>query len=172
MSANEEGFGGALDLTSADTSGFEALPSGTYDCELFEYKWDTTKGGTNQDGTPKKMPEGTPMLKLQFKVIEPEYENRRLFDQFVIPPEDYDKEKRAKMLGALVRFLVAMGLSEEEVKSKKFKLNDTLNDLVGEPVRVTVGQEPIPYGARKDEMSNPVKGYKSASEAKTTAGLL
>jgi Protein of unknown function (DUF669) len=153
-------FDGVLDLTSADTRGFEALESGTYDCELFEYKWDSTKGGTTPDGREKKMPEGTPLLKLQFKVIEPEFENRRLFDQFVIPPNDYDPEKRDKMLGALVRFFVAMGMEESEVKSKKFKMNETLDNLIGEPVKVTVGQEAIPYGARKGELSNPVKGYK------------
>lgn len=157
---SEQEFGGILDLTSADTSGFEALPSGSYDCELFEYKWDATK---NPDGT-KKMPDGTPMLKLQFKVIEPEFDNRRLFDQFVIPPEDYDKEKRAKMLGALVRFFTAMGLEESTIKNKKFNMNDALNGLVGEPVRVTVGQEPIPYGSRAGEMSNPVRGYKNMKD--------
>ncbi len=158
--SNVEGFGGALDLSGATVKGFEALDSGTYDCELFSYTWDATKGGEG-----KKMPEGTPMLKLQFKVIEPEYENRRLFDQFVIPPDDYDKEKRGTMLGMLVRFLQAMGVPEEETSGKKFKLNDTLDNLVGEPVRITVGQEPIPYGARAGEMSNPVKGYKSMEDS-------
>jgi hypothetical protein len=170
---NLEGFGGALDLSGADTSGFTPLESGTYDCELFSYEWRATKGGTNDDGTPKKMPEGTPMLALQFKVIEPEFENRRFFDQFVIPPADYDKEKAAKMTGALVRWLVAMGLEESEVKTKKFNLGEALENLVGEPVRVTVGQKPK-YNTKPEdkEMENVVKGYKSISEAAQPAGGL
>jgi hypothetical protein len=169
---SEQPFDGVLDLSSADTTGFTPLDSGTYDCELFEHKWDATKGGTNPDGTPKKMPAGTPLLKLQFKVIEPEFDNRRLFDQFVIPPNDYDKEKADKMKGALVRFFVAMGMEEAQVKSASFNINEALNNLYGEPVRVTVGQEVIPYGARAGEISNPVKGYKTMESADDVASKL
>ena len=165
MSTVEEGFGGALDLSGADTSGFEALESNTYDGELFEWSWAATKGGQNDDGTQKKMPEGTPMLKLQFKIIEPEYENRRVFDQFVIPPADYDAEKAGKMKGALVRFLVAMGLEEGDVKKKGFKLNDALENLVGEPVRITVVKKQK-YNTKPEdnEWDNEVKGYKRIGE--------
>lgn len=171
-----EGFTGALDLSGADTSGFDALESRTYDCELFESKWAETKGGDNPDGTPKKMPAGTPMLKLQFKVIEPEHENRRLFDQFVIPPNDYDAEKRAKMLGALTRFFVAMGMEESDVKNKKFNINDALADLQGQPVRVTVAKKQK-YGTRPEdkEYDNEVKGYKRIGDGASSGpggGLL
>src|SRR3954467_9594601 len=110
-------FAGVLDLTGANTKGFPALESGTYDFELFDYKVDKTKPGG-------KLPEGSPLYKLQFKCIEGEWENQRVFDQFSIPPSDYDKDKRATMLGMLARFLMAMGLDEAEVKSKKFNLND------------------------------------------------
>lgn len=166
-------FGGVLDLSSADTKGFEALPSGTYDCELFEWKIAGTK-----DKPGAKMPPNTPMVKLQFKVIEDPYENRRLFDQFVIPPNDYeDKEARDKMLGMLVRFFVAMGMEESAVKSKKFNMAEALDDLVGEPVRVTCGRE-VKYGQENipdedKEYGNPVKGYKPAGTAAVAgSGLL
>lgn len=168
---SEVEFGGVLDLSSADTKGFEALPSGTYDCELFEWKVVGTKGGSES-----KMPAGTPMIKLQFKVIEDPYENRRLFDQFVVPPNDYDKEKRDKMLGSIVRFFVAMGMEESDVKSKKFNMSEALEALVGEPVRVTVGREKK-YGQenlsdQEAEYDNPVKGYKKAGTAATAGALL
>jgi hypothetical protein len=163
LSTVEEGFGGALDLSGANTEGFPALDAGTYDCELFDYSWSATKGGSNDDGTPKKMPEGTPMLKTQLRVIEPEHENRRLFDQFVIPPASYEKEKREVMLGMLVRFLTAMGLEESDVKSKKFDLNKALEDLKGEPVRVTVNKEPKYMSDPEENLwDNKVKGYKRA----------
>ena len=166
---SETTFDGALDLSGADTRGFEAMESNTYDFELFDYSWAATKGGTNDDGTPKKMPEGTPMLKVQFKCIEPEYENRRVFDQFVIPPEDYDSEKRGRMLGMLVRFLTAMGLEESAVKSKKFKINDSLEELKGQPVRVTVKKKPK-YNTRPEdnEWDNEVVGYKQTGTEATS----
>ncbi len=167
---SEVEFGGVLDLSSADTKGFEALPSGTYDCELFEWKVVGTKGGPNS-----KMPEGTPMLKVQHKVIEEPYENRRLFDQFVIPPNDYDTEKRDRMLGALVRFFVAMGMEESDVKNKKFNMAESLDNLVGEPMRVTVGREKK-YGQENvadadAEYDNPVKGYKRVGTQAASALL-
>jgi hypothetical protein len=158
-------FEGVLDLTTADTRGFEALESGTYDSELFEYKWAETKG-EGKVGV-------APLLKVQFKVIEPEYDNRRLFDQFVIPPADYDAEKRDKMLGMLVRFLVAMGLDEADIKNKKFKLNEALDGLVGQPVKV-VARKKQKYNTKPEEklFDNEVVGYKSASESGATARVL
>jgi hypothetical protein len=165
-----EGFSGALDLSGADTSGFSALDSGTYDVELFSWEMAATKGGQNEDGTQKKMPEGTPMLKVQLKVIEPEFENRRLFDQFVLPPADYDAEKRSKMLGALVRFLVALGMEENDVKKKSFKLTEALEELVGNPARATVAKKPKYKSKPEDEeYDNEVKGYKRAGDGSPDA---
>ena len=166
---SDEGFGGALDLSTADTKGFEPIPAGRYMHELFDYSWDKTKGGANA-----KVPEGTPMLKLQFKCVEAPYENRRNFTQFVIPPADYDKDKADKMKGMLVRFLVAMGLDESKVKSKNFKLNDALDDLIGEPVNLVLSVDPVPEGfASAGEMKNNVKGFKAVGESVgATSGLL
>ncbi len=171
MSETDVEFGGVLDLSSADTKGFEALPSGTYDSELFDWKVVGTKGRPGS-----ALPAGTPMLKVQFKVIEDPYENRRLFDQFVIPPNDYDPEKRDKMLGMMVRFLVAMGMEESDVKSKKFNLAEAMDALQGEPVRVTCGREPkynqedLPESEK--EYDNPVKGYKRIGTEATAGSLL
>ena len=169
MSSTE--FTGALDLSNADTKGFPALEDGTYDFELFSWEMAATKGGNNPDGTPKKMPEGTPMLKVQLKCIEPANENRRAFDQFVIPNDDYDAEKRAKMLGALVRFFVAMGMEESDVKNKKFDMFKSLEDLVGEPVKATlIKKRKFNTTPEQDEWDNEVRGYKRISEGSSTAG--
>lgn len=167
MSAVEEGFGGALDMSGANTEGFKALDPGTYDCELFEYKWAATKGGPDA-----KLPEGTPLLKITFKCIEPELETRRFWTQYSIPPDDYDAEKRATALGFLARFLMALGLSEDEAKDKKLKLNDILDDKIGHPVAVTVNVERQKQGARKGEDINTVVGVKAMEEETAGSGKL
>lgn len=159
-------FAGVLDLTGANTKGFPALDAGTYDFELFDYEVVGTKAGG-------KLPEGSPLYKLQFKCIEPEFENRRQFDQFAIPPNDYDKEKRETMLGMLARFLIAMGLQEEEVKAKKFNLNDALTNLIGHPVKIVLSKDQK-YGTKPEdkEFQNNVKGYKPIGESEATSRVL
>jgi hypothetical protein len=163
-----EGFGGALDLTGADTSGMQPMDSGTYAFELFDYSWGETKGSEGS-----KLPAGSPRLNIQLKCIDEPYENRRAFDGFNFPPADYDKEKKAQAEGFFVRFLMAMGLPEETIKSKKFNANEALDALIGEPVLATVGVKAYEQGARKGEEYNPVRGYKPiSSRDDETGGLL
>lgn len=164
MSSTE--FAGVLDLSGANTSGPEALDSGTYDFELFDYKVVGTKAGG-------KLPEGSPLYKLQFKCIEGEWENRRVFDQFAIPPSDYDKDARETMLGMLARFLMAMGLDEKEVKSKKFNLNDALTNLIGHPVKITV-EKVQKYDTKPEDklFQNNVKGYKAIDTTEASSRVL
>jgi len=160
-----EGFGGALDLTGANTKGMEPMDSGTYAFELFDYNWTETKGGEGS-----KLPAGSPRLNIQLKCIDEPYENRRAFDGFNFPPADYDKEKREQALGFFARFLIAMGLPEDEVKSKKFNANEALDALVGEPVLATVGLKQYTQGASEGDWYNPVKGYKPISQRDDSAG--
>ncbi len=164
---SNEGFGGALDLTEANTEGMAAMDSGTYAFELFDYSWTETKGSEGS-----KLPAGSPRLNIQLKCIDEPYENRRAFDGFNFPPADYDAEKRAQALGFFVRFLVAMGLPEDKVKNKKFDANEALAALVGEPVLATVGVDTYKQGARTGEEYNPVKGYKPISSRDEAAGGL
>lgn len=156
-------FSGVLDLSGAQKSGFEAVPSGTYDCELFEWKLDKTSG-------KGKLPEGCPLIKVQFKIIEPEHENKRLFHQFAIPPTDYDAEKRATMMNIIFSFFLALGEEEADVKNKKFNIFDCLNKHVGDPVRVTT-EKVQKYGTQPEdnEWQNNTKGIKPATEAVTTS---
>lgn len=166
MSETElEGFGGALDLSDANTKGMEPIDSGTWAFELFDWKWEKTKGGEGS-----KLPKDTPRLNCQFKCIDDPFENRRVFDGFNIPGPEYDAEKRAQALGFLARFLIGMGLDESEVKSKKFKLNDALTQLQGEPVLITVGVKTYEQGAREGELYNVVKGYKPIAQRNDDSG--
>lgn len=168
---------GPLNLSDADLSGFEPLNPGRYNAEVFEITMDAVKN-TSGEG---KMPAGTPMVKIQFKLGDFEDEkgntvtNRRVFTQFVIPPKDYDKAKASKMKGMLARFFIATGDAEEVVLSKDF--DPDFENYKGRPCVVVLGKE-----LKKDrqgnvvegEYNNPVKGIKEAGSivGATTSGLL
>lgn len=162
---------GPLNLGDADLKGFAALDAGRYNAEVFEIKWDATK---NPEG---KMPVGTPMMKVQFRVLEPKIDDkiidqdRRVFTQFVNPPLDYDKKKRSIMTGMIARFFVAIGEDEKKVLSGKF--DPDFDDLKGRPCVVVLSKKPK-YGTEPEdnEWENEVKGVKPASAGVGTSGLL
>ena len=157
---------GPLNLADADLSGFDPLEPGRYNAEIFEISWDAVK---NTDGTGK-MPAGTPMLKIQFRLTEEPNINRRVFVTYVNPPKDYDQAKAAKMRGMIARFFIALGISEETVRSAKFEPDfDALRET---PCVVVVGKEQ--KRARtgeiiEGEFNNPVKGVKPAGSIATTS---
>lgn len=156
---------GPLDLSDGDTSGFQPVPAGRYLSEIVEIKWDATK----RDGA---CPAGTPMLKIQFKITNPEEcNNRRLFTQYVNPPVGHDAKKAATMKGMLINFFTALGFKEEEVRAPGF--NPDFEDLKGTECCVVASVEqkrdsagdPIP-----DEYQNKVTGVKPASAYTASAG--
>jgi hypothetical protein len=169
---------GPLNLSDADTSGFEAIDPGRYNAEVFQITMDAVKN-TRGEG---KMPAGTPMVKVQFKLIsdaagkEEGILNRRAFVTYVIPPKDYDKAKAAKIKGMLANFFIALGESEETVRSNKF--DPDFEDYIGRPCVVVLGKEPKRDSAGNvipDEYNNPVKGVKPAGSlvgATQDSGLL
>lgn len=154
---------GPLDLSGADLKGFDALDAGRYDAEVVELSWDAVK---NTDGQGK-VPAGTPMLKAQFRILEPKIDgevleqDRRAFTQYVNPPADYDPKKRATMQGMIARFFIALGFTEEEVKSKKF--DPDFETLKGTPAVVTLSKVQK-YGTKPedDEWDNKITGVRPA----------
>lgn len=149
---------GPLDLGDADVRGFAPIDPNRYKGEIVEISWDAVK---NPGG---KTPVGTPMLKVQFRVENPEIDgevidqDRRVFTQFVNPPRDYDKRKRETMLGMIARFFMALGFTEEQVKAAGF--NPDFEELKGIPVVLTVSKEQKKDRNGKlvpDEYNNPVK---------------
>jgi len=163
---------GLLNLSDADLSGFEPLEPGRYNAEVFEMSMDAVKN-TSGEG---KMPAGTPMVKIQFRLTdEGPLHNRAVWVTYVIPPNDYDPAKAAKMKGMLARTFIALGDSEEAVRDKKFAPD--FEDYKGRSCVVVVGKEPkrtrdgeiIP-----DEFNNPVKGVKPAGSlvGSPSGGLL
>jgi len=164
---------GPLNLSDADLSGFEPLEPGRYNAEVFEITMDAVKN-TSGEG---KMPAGTPMVKVQFKLTgnDDALENRRVFTQFVIPPKEYDKAKAAKMKGMLARFFIATGDAEEVVLNKEF--DPDFEDYKGRACVVVVGKEQKrdrQGNVVEGEYNNPVKGIKPAGSivGAATGGLL
>lgn len=164
---------GPLNLADADLKGFDALDSGRYDAEVFNIKMDATKGGEGA-----KTPAGTPLMKVQIKVLNPKIggevidQDRRVFTQFVIPPKGYDPKKSATMNGMIARFLIATGDTEEMIRSKGF--DPDWEDYKGRPLVVTLSKVQK-YGTKPDdnEWENKVTGFKPAgSNTGGNSGLL
>lgn len=155
---------GPLNLSDADTSGFDPMPSATYAAEVFE-----VKKRTIADDTEGKLPPGTPGLAIQFKIVEGgeegEYFNRRVFNNYWIPGSDFDENKGKKLKGMLVRFLVAIGYTEEEVMGGSFEIDP--DDMEGRECAVVLGPP------SKGFTSNQVNGVKPIGDhAATASGLL
>jgi Protein of unknown function (DUF669) len=156
-----------LNLSGADLKGFEPLPAGTYDASVYEVSMKETKGGDDA-----KLPGGTPMLNVQFKIDGGDYDNRRVFRSFIIAPDKIGGkkyEKKAMFDGMLARFFMALGYDESEVVSDDF--DPDFEDLVGKECRVTLSVNP----GNEDRgwaPSNDVKAVRPRSEATAGSALL
>src|SRR5437763_16987320 len=126
-----------LDLTAREDSSFDPLPAGRYRASVH----DADERATSGSG---KLPEGTPMIWIQWKVEEPlfeypevgseddagikvpDWEGKYQFSQHVIPPETIDGEpyKHYKMMnGMIFRLLESLGYEKEELESGSFELD-------------------------------------------------
>ena len=161
---------GPLDLSGADTSGFEPVPSGLYKGTVYEAEWQAVK---NEGG---KLPVGTPMLNVQFRLEEKvgspdmKVENRRVFTKYMLPGEGYDAEKTARMKGMFVNFLKNLGYDEKKITKPGFNLD--LEELKGKELCLLLGVQP--ENAEKGYAAqNTVKGTKPAdAAAASSTGLL
>lgn len=138
-----------LDLSGADTSGFEPVPAGSYNANVYEVELSEADGS-------KKMPQGTPMVKVQFRIQDEGYINRVVFNTYPLPaPGTYENAER--YLGTFVNFLVGVGEDEAKIKKSGFKL-DALKDLEGRPcvIRVKIGKTTEEY----PDPQNQVVGVK------------
>jgi hypothetical protein len=162
---------GPLDLSGADLTGFDPVPSGPYKVEVFEF---TPTKIDKEDG---KLPEGTPGYAVQLKIVgdtegnegeDYEFNNRRVFTRFYFPGEGYDKSKASRMKGIFVKFLVALGYDETEVMSGAFTVDP--DDVVDRECVATLGYQPEQGGY---PAQNKVNAWKSLQEvAASSTGLL
>lgn len=142
-----------LDLSGADTSGFQALDSGSYNCTVYETEMAEVAG-------TGKLPAGTPMIKVRFAVQDDEHKGHPFFTNYPLPDPSY--ENHAKVIGNFVNFLVALGEDEAKVKKGGFDLAN-LKSLEGRECVVRVTKEEWPKGT--DDWTNRVKGVKPAGSA-------
>jgi hypothetical protein len=143
-----------LDLSGADTSGFDAIEAGSYNATVYEASMEETSGAG-------KLPAGVPMVNVQFAVADGEYAGRRLFNRFPLPTAD-QHPKASIMQGSFVKFLVAVGEDEKKLKAKGFD-PDQLEGLAGRECVVRVSKEI--YKRSEDdegEWTNNVKSVKPA----------
>lgn len=164
---------GMLDLTSGVESSFDPLPPGKYICEVHSMEMVATQ----KDG---KVPKGTPMIKVRLTVISTadgetevtdndgtvfqlEGMNRTTFMNLVIPPEGHDPKKANTLKGNIISFYKAVGVSEEDLRSKK-GFNPDMEAFDGVRLTATLGRD-------TQYSSNPVRGVKPVEEG-TAAGLL
>lgn len=144
-----------LDLSKAESSGFDALDGGTYNCTIVEASMSETKGGPNS-----ALPGGTPMLKVQFRVEDEPYVNRRLFSQYVIAgktkADGTKNDKQQVTLGILVGFLEAVGYDSADIKSGSFDLRSELDagNFGGLPCRVACKKK-RKYGITDELFNDP-----------------
>ncbi len=164
---------GPLDLSGADTTGFDPVPSDQYKVEVFECKPVKIE---KEDG---KLPEGTPGFAVQLKIIgdtdgnegeDYKFYNRRAFTRFYLPAADsgYDATKASRMKGMFVKFLLAIGYTEEEVMSGSFSFDPS--DAEDRECIAVLGYQPEQGGY---PAQNKVNGFKSLSEvAAASSGLM
>ena len=157
---HDEEFSGVLDLSDADTSGFDAMDPGKQPALVWEATW----GKTKEDSTGAMGP-NVPFINVQFKIDTGEgvkYNNRRVFNKyFPKPPEGYDADKAAKLKGSFVNFLVALGYDEAAIKAPGFTLD--LSELNGKECDVVVSKQEYPKGS--GIYTNGVAGVKARSAA-------
>lgn len=142
-----------LDFTNVEEPNFDPLPSGWYNVMV-------TQASEAETGENSKNP-GTPMIKVQYTVEDSEdYNNRKLFDNFVIPQNPDDKNFSLSM-GTLKKFLRSNGVEVDDGD-----IDFEPDDLVGNQLSVKVTIQK----ARKDNQgierpeSNNVRDYRMLGE--------
>jgi hypothetical protein len=149
---------GVLDLSGADLSGFDAIPSAWYDAVVFEVNAAEVENDTG------KLPVGTEGISVRFKIDGGEHDGKSVWNRYWFAPASY--EKKAQLDGILARFLLAIGYTEDEVKSGTFEINPS--DMEGRQCAVNVKRYTYDGMDR-----NRVNGVRPRGEVTTEgAGLL
>lgn len=153
------------DLTAGD---FEPIPTSWYPAYIVKIEDKFTKGGDDA-----KLPAGTPMLNIHFKLTEDtEYPGRYQFRQLVLPPAKINGkayEHYKSMMGQVAKFFICAGEPPEVVMSGDFDISDR-ERFIGREIGIKVK---LYNNTWKGEMDNKVEGFKLATELSSpeTAGI-
>lgn len=123
-----------LDLSGAKLGQFDLLSSGWKDVHVENID------DIMIDNDEGKLPEGTPGYNVRFVVDGGSEDGKSAFNRFYLPLADsgYDESKRQTALGRFGDFLIAIGYSEKDIKSGKFKFDK--DDAEGRKCRILVGE--------------------------------
>lgn len=160
--ADETTFPATLDLTTADTRG-NFMEGGWKDSVVSNITNIVTE---NPEGN---LPLGTPGINVEFTIDGGQYNSRKVWNRYWFPPAEYDAQKRDRSLGLFVRFVVALGYDEKEVKANGFNLEEQKPEMIGKDCQVNTK-----YDSNYD--NNQVKGVRArgagAPDATTGSGVL
>lgn len=157
---SEQEFSNVLDLSGADTSGFDPIDPDRYQATVWDAEWLKTK----PDSTGAYGP-NWPYINVHFKIEAAklngqEVGERRVFAKyFPTAPQGYDAQKAAKSQGSFVNFLVGLGFKEEDIKKPDFTID--FESWKGKPCVVVVSRDAI-AGTDPPVYTNNVKGVKAA----------
>lgn len=140
-------------LKAAGEASFEALPPDVYDVVV-----DTTEAAETSTGKP--------MIKVKFKVQGGPYDQKTVFNQFVI---SYDSPTA---MNFFFRHMAALGLNEAFFVANP-KIAQVAQALVGRRCRVKLSQREWPQGSGQlrnnvDAVNPPVDGISAVPPVATT----
>jgi hypothetical protein len=163
---SEQEFSNVLDLSGADTSGFDPVDAGKYDAVVWEAEWKKTKPDSNGAYGPN-WPYISVQFKIEGRINGQSVGDRRVFaSYFPSTPQGYDAQKAAKSQGSFVNFLVGLGFKEEDIKKTDFTID--FESWKGKPCAVVLS-------VNSEYNNNTVKGVKPAGSPVGTpsaSGLL
>ncbi|MEG1636119.1 MAG: DUF669 domain-containing protein [Cellulosilyticaceae bacterium] len=143
--ANSDAEGMVFDLTGVEEDKkFEIIPKGTYDAVVDELDFGESKSGN-------------PMITVKYSLTSPEYENRVIFDYWVLKGKG-DEFGLAKLKKFLVRVCPDINLATFNPKT----FADT-GEAVGRACQLTLGIQTQKQGEYKGEKRNTVKDLLAAS---------
>jgi hypothetical protein len=138
VKAAQDDGGATFDLTAVEEPSFDLLPKGNYSAVVESLEFgDSSKGN--------------PMISVVYTVIDPEFENRKLYDWWVIKG-DGDKFGLAKLKKFLVRVM-----PDENITAFNPKAFADGGAAVGRELVVEVGIQTQKTGDYKGQKRNTVR---------------
>lgn len=139
VTASSDNGGMVFDLSGVEENKtFEVIPKGTYDAVVDELDFGDSKSGN-------------PMVTVKYSLTSPEYENRVIFDYWVLKGKG-EEFGLAKLKKFLVRVCPDVNISAFDPK----EFADT-GVAVGRQCRLTLGIQTQKQGEYKGEKRNTVK---------------
>lgn len=146
VSASEDTGGMTFDLSGVEEDkGFEVIPKGTYDAVVDELDFGDSKAGN-------------PMVTVKYSIVSPEYENRVIFDYWVLKGKGEDFG-----LGKLKKFLTRICPDVDITQFNPKDFADT-GEAVGRACRIVLGIQTQKQGEYKGEKRNTVKDVLAAED--------